>query len=218
MTNRASSQNKSCVPPTYMAHQFDINERMRAILIDWIIKSVVLADLLNLLMTNDRSRAEPGGAGRPRAEPGGRGRNRVASVVRPVRAILLAGDRIAGDAGDPVCEPVRATLLAGDPVCDPVRAILLAGDRIAAGAGDPCCGRSWTSAGGCGAGRAGAELGDRRRCLAIAAVLRAAPGDRGRLPRRARWSRPVSDGGRPSPVYRDRVLRVSIYFWLPVSG
>ncbi|KAL6528213.1 Cyclin-B2-2 [Orobanche hederae] len=32
------TENKSCVPPTYMAHQFDINERMRAILIDWLIE------------------------------------------------------------------------------------------------------------------------------------------------------------------------------------
>ncbi|KAJ8764120.1 hypothetical protein K2173_005026 [Erythroxylum novogranatense] len=28
----------SCVPPTYMAQQFDINEKMRAILIDWLIE------------------------------------------------------------------------------------------------------------------------------------------------------------------------------------
>ncbi|KAL6504185.1 hypothetical protein OROGR_026108 [Orobanche gracilis] len=32
------NENKNCVPPTYMAHQFDINERMRAILIDWLIE------------------------------------------------------------------------------------------------------------------------------------------------------------------------------------
>ncbi|KAL6587599.1 hypothetical protein OROMI_000577 [Orobanche minor] len=115
-------------------------------------------------MTNDRSRAEPGGAGRPRAEPGGQ------------CCAAGAGDRIAGDriAGDPVCEPVRATLLAGDPACDPVRAILLAGDRIAAGAGDPCCGRSWTSAGGCGrscaggSGRSGAGPGELVLSWAIA--------------------------------------------------
>lgn len=28
----------SCVSPDYMAQQFDINERMRAILIDWLIE------------------------------------------------------------------------------------------------------------------------------------------------------------------------------------
>ncbi|KAK4489906.1 hypothetical protein RD792_000554 [Penstemon davidsonii] len=31
-------ENSSCVPPNYMANQFDINERMRAILIDWLIE------------------------------------------------------------------------------------------------------------------------------------------------------------------------------------
>ncbi|KAJ8771081.1 hypothetical protein K2173_023406 [Erythroxylum novogranatense] len=31
-------ENFSCVPPTYMAQQFDINEKMRAILIDWLIE------------------------------------------------------------------------------------------------------------------------------------------------------------------------------------
>ena len=31
-------QSTSCVSPNYMAQQFDINERMRAILIDWLIE------------------------------------------------------------------------------------------------------------------------------------------------------------------------------------
>ncbi|XP_022132403.1 G2/mitotic-specific cyclin-2-like isoform X2 [Momordica charantia] len=31
-------ENSSCVSPNYMAQQFDINERMRAILIDWLIE------------------------------------------------------------------------------------------------------------------------------------------------------------------------------------
>ncbi|KAL5730624.1 G2/mitotic-specific cyclin-1 [Ranunculus cassubicifolius] len=32
------SENSSCVSPTYMALQYDINERMRSILIDWLIE------------------------------------------------------------------------------------------------------------------------------------------------------------------------------------
>ncbi|PKA60821.1 Cyclin-B2-2 [Apostasia shenzhenica] len=32
------SEDLSCVPPNYMSNQFDINERMRAILIDWLIE------------------------------------------------------------------------------------------------------------------------------------------------------------------------------------
>ncbi|KAB1223284.1 Cyclin-B2-4 [Morella rubra] len=32
------TENSSCVSQTYMAHQFDINEKMRAILIDWLIE------------------------------------------------------------------------------------------------------------------------------------------------------------------------------------
>ncbi|PKA60820.1 Cyclin-B2-2 [Apostasia shenzhenica] len=32
------SEDLSCVPPNYMFNQFDINERMRAILIDWLIE------------------------------------------------------------------------------------------------------------------------------------------------------------------------------------
>lgn len=31
-------QGTSCVPPNYMEQQFDINERMRGILIDWLIE------------------------------------------------------------------------------------------------------------------------------------------------------------------------------------
>jgi hypothetical protein len=31
-------QSTGCVSPNYMAQQFDINERMRAILIDWLIE------------------------------------------------------------------------------------------------------------------------------------------------------------------------------------
>ncbi|XP_077230178.1 G2/mitotic-specific cyclin-2-like isoform X1 [Tasmannia lanceolata] len=31
-------ENSSCVSPTYMSHQNDINEKMRAILIDWVIE------------------------------------------------------------------------------------------------------------------------------------------------------------------------------------
>jgi len=31
-------QSTSCVSPNYMAQQFDINERMRAILVDWLIE------------------------------------------------------------------------------------------------------------------------------------------------------------------------------------
>ncbi|KAM3743645.1 hypothetical protein ACB098_07G162600 [Castanea mollissima] len=31
-------ENSSCVSPNYMAHQFDINKKMRAILIDWLIE------------------------------------------------------------------------------------------------------------------------------------------------------------------------------------
>ena len=31
-------QNSSCVPPNYMNKQIDINEKMRAILIDWLIE------------------------------------------------------------------------------------------------------------------------------------------------------------------------------------
>ncbi|KAK2995084.1 hypothetical protein RJ640_020724 [Escallonia rubra] len=32
------AESSSCVPPNYMAHQYDINERMRGILIDWLIE------------------------------------------------------------------------------------------------------------------------------------------------------------------------------------
>jgi len=32
------SQDSSCVSPNYMTNQFDINERMRAILVDWLIE------------------------------------------------------------------------------------------------------------------------------------------------------------------------------------
>ncbi|KAJ7967079.1 Cyclin [Quillaja saponaria] len=32
------TENSSCVSPIYMTHQFDINEKMRAILIDWLIE------------------------------------------------------------------------------------------------------------------------------------------------------------------------------------
>ncbi|KAK6160825.1 hypothetical protein DH2020_004206 [Rehmannia glutinosa] len=32
------TESSSCVPPNYMEHQFDINERMRGILIDWLIE------------------------------------------------------------------------------------------------------------------------------------------------------------------------------------
>ncbi|KAI3465444.1 hypothetical protein Pfo_022107 [Paulownia fortunei] len=32
------TESSSCVPPNYMAQQFDINERMRGILIDWLIE------------------------------------------------------------------------------------------------------------------------------------------------------------------------------------
>ncbi|KAF6157800.1 hypothetical protein GIB67_038268 [Kingdonia uniflora] len=32
------TESSSCVPPNYMSQQFDINERMRAILIDWLIE------------------------------------------------------------------------------------------------------------------------------------------------------------------------------------
>ncbi|KAK4751492.1 hypothetical protein SAY87_004974 [Trapa incisa] len=32
------AEGMSCVPPNYMEHQFDINERMRGILIDWLIE------------------------------------------------------------------------------------------------------------------------------------------------------------------------------------
>lgn len=28
----------SCVRPDYMSHQFDINEKMRSILVDWLIE------------------------------------------------------------------------------------------------------------------------------------------------------------------------------------
>ena len=31
-------QSLSCVSPTYMSFQFDINQKMRAILIDWLIE------------------------------------------------------------------------------------------------------------------------------------------------------------------------------------
>lgn len=31
-------QGFSCVPPNYLEQQFDINEKMRAILIDWLIE------------------------------------------------------------------------------------------------------------------------------------------------------------------------------------
>ena len=31
-------QNSSIVSPNYMANQFDINKKMRAILIDWLIE------------------------------------------------------------------------------------------------------------------------------------------------------------------------------------
>lgn len=31
-------QSTGCVSPNYMAQQFDINERMRAILVDWLIE------------------------------------------------------------------------------------------------------------------------------------------------------------------------------------
>jgi len=34
----AALQGTSCVSPNYMTQQFDINERMRAILIDWLIE------------------------------------------------------------------------------------------------------------------------------------------------------------------------------------
>jgi len=41
-------QSTSCVSPNYMAQQFDINERMRAILVDWLIE-VYSMFLLNAL-------------------------------------------------------------------------------------------------------------------------------------------------------------------------
>lgn len=31
-------QNSNCISPNYMGQQFDINEKMRAILIDWLIE------------------------------------------------------------------------------------------------------------------------------------------------------------------------------------
>ncbi|KAL6549556.1 hypothetical protein OROHE_008287 [Orobanche hederae] len=34
----AQVHNKSCVPQTYTVHQFDINERIRTILIDWLVE------------------------------------------------------------------------------------------------------------------------------------------------------------------------------------
>ncbi|KAG9131782.1 hypothetical protein Leryth_009514 [Lithospermum erythrorhizon] len=34
------SESSSCVQPEYMAQQFDINERMRGILIDWLIECI----------------------------------------------------------------------------------------------------------------------------------------------------------------------------------
>ncbi|KAL0313899.1 UNVERIFIED_CONTAM: Cyclin-B2-4 [Sesamum angustifolium] len=36
----------SCVPPNYMAQQFDINERMRGILIDWLIEEKLMVNTL----------------------------------------------------------------------------------------------------------------------------------------------------------------------------
>lgn len=40
-------QGTSCVSPDYMAQQFDINERMRAILIDWLVEvQVNMASLI----------------------------------------------------------------------------------------------------------------------------------------------------------------------------
>ncbi|MCL7021745.1 hypothetical protein MKW94_007256, partial [Papaver nudicaule] len=33
-----NTENSSCVSPSYMTHQFDINEKMRGILIDWLIE------------------------------------------------------------------------------------------------------------------------------------------------------------------------------------
>ncbi|KAL6524886.1 hypothetical protein OROMI_030479 [Orobanche minor] len=180
-------------------------------------------------MTNDRSRAEPGGAGGSRAAAGGAGRPRAEacgplvlraskSLVRPdacgplvLRALLggrermLAGHRCGAArvrSRLDVCEPSGAELLG----CG--RDWMFASHQVrsCSGAVVTGCSRAIRYGRGrirtiwCGAGRAGAELGDRRRCWAIAAVLRAAPGDRGRPPRRARWSRPVSDGGRPSKV------------------
>ncbi|KAL6582004.1 hypothetical protein OROMI_006018 [Orobanche minor] len=44
------TESKSCVPPTYMAHQFDINERMRAILIDWLIEKLQLVGATAMLL------------------------------------------------------------------------------------------------------------------------------------------------------------------------
>lgn len=41
-------QNSSCVPPNYMANQSDINEKMRGILIDWLIEvlKILFADVV----------------------------------------------------------------------------------------------------------------------------------------------------------------------------
>ncbi|MCL7025969.1 hypothetical protein MKW94_000803 [Papaver nudicaule] len=37
-----NTENSSCVSPSYMTHQFDINEKMRGILIDWLIETLYL--------------------------------------------------------------------------------------------------------------------------------------------------------------------------------
>jgi cyclin B len=41
-------QSSGCVSPTYMDRQFDINEKMRAILVDWLIE-VYSSDLVLFL-------------------------------------------------------------------------------------------------------------------------------------------------------------------------
>jgi hypothetical protein len=43
-------QSTGCVSPNYMAQQFDINERMRAILIDWLIEVYAIIYAITCLL------------------------------------------------------------------------------------------------------------------------------------------------------------------------
>jgi hypothetical protein len=44
------NQSTGCVSPNYMAQQFDINERMRAILIDWLIEVYAIIYAITCLL------------------------------------------------------------------------------------------------------------------------------------------------------------------------
>lgn len=122
------AQSQSCVSPQYMARQADINDKMRAILVDWLVEvhlKFKLTPETLFLTTNiiDRFLAlHP--VTRKHLQLVGVTAMLIASKYEEIWAPEVRPHRSAGYLGwpplwQPVCQALVWLLLAGGPLADP---------------------------------------------------------------------------------------------------